>query len=388
MPSSQDPLEQRDDLQSQRRVRLLPLPAWRPLRAISSILLTEIDRRWRAGLRGRAPVSYGWLVVGLGVMGVAQQMVIYSRYDPALSSESAIFPKRVVLPLLLVYLATSLRILRNSTARALVQLRPVVRVDDAQYEAHLRWTLAVPRPDAFLLLALVLSLNIGLYVVQGMTLPLAMAQTLPPEPLAAGFILGTLMMLGWLLLYIVYLCARFSVGLYRLAQKPLLINVLDPYALLPFGRLALQYSLTLVGLILLLVVPLGRPSALDEYLVVILASLGSLLALVIPLWGVHRQMQTAKQEMLAKIHDQFREVQDTLLDGSRFEKAELDDLSERTEKLTRLRKHIWDAPNWPFKTWASTLRAVLAALIPLILVALQEGVKFYVDYLLGPSPGP
>lgn len=351
--------------------------------------LEEARRRWGGGLRERVSSSYWWLVVALGLIGIAQQMVIYSRYDPALGSEStAIFPKRVIMPLLLVYLAASLRVLRKSTARALIQLRPAVRVDDAEYAAHVQWTLRIPRRDTLLLFGAVLALNISLYVIRGSTLPLAMAQTLPPDLGAAALLLGTLILLGWLLLYLVYISARFSVGLYLLAQKSLTINVLDPYALLPFGRLALLYSLTLVGLIMLLVVPLGRPSAFDEYLVLIMASLGSLLALVVPLWGVHRQMQTAKQEMLAKIHEQFREVQDTLLDGTHFEKAELDDLSERTEKLTRLRKLIWDAPNWPFKTWASTLRAVLAALIPLILVALQEGIKFYLDNWLRLSSGP
>ncbi|HXF60636.1 MAG TPA: hypothetical protein VNK95_03400 [Caldilineaceae bacterium] len=315
--------------------------------------------------------------------------MIYSNHDPALSSEpTAIFPRRVVLPFLLVYLAVSLRMLWTDTLAALVQLRPVVQITDAEYDAHMQWTLQIPRRDTLLLFGIILVFNIVVYGVQGVSMPLAMAQTLPRDLPAAAFILGTLILLGWLLVYLVYVSVRYSLGLHRLAQQPLTINVLDPYALLPFGRLALLYSLTLVGLILILIVPLGLPTVFDEYLVVFLATLGSFLALIVPLWGVHRQIQAAKQEVLGKIHQQFREVQDILLDGSYFEKEELDDLSDRTEKLTKLRKLVWDAPNWPFKTWAGVFRAALAALIPVILIVLQEIVKFYIGFLLGSPSGP
>jgi hypothetical protein len=240
----------------------------------------------------------------------------------------------------------------------------------------------------FLIFAINLALSIYLYIVQRISLPLAMEQTLPPDLPAAAFILGTLILLGWLLWYLVYSCVRYSLGLHRLAQQPLAINVLDPYGLLPFGRLAFLYSLTLVGLILILVVPLGMPEVFDEYLVVVLATLGSFWALVGPLWGVRRQIRRAKQAVLERIHDQFREIQDTLLDGTRFEKGELDDLSDRAEKLIKLRALVWDAPNWPFRSSASALRAVVAALFPLLLVVLQEIIKSYTSYWMGRAPSP
>jgi hypothetical protein len=328
-----------------------------------------------------------WLVLGLAVIGIAQQALIYSRHDPLLSDEpTAIFPRRVVMPLLLVYLAASLHILRVNSAAAFVRMRSVVKLDDAAYDQHVRWTLQIPRRDIFLIFAINLALSIYLYIVQRISLPLAMEQTLPADLPAAVFILGTLILLGWLLWYLVYSCVRFSVGLHRLAQQPLAINVLDPYGLLPFGRLAFLYSLTLVGLILILVVPLGMPEVFDEYLVVVLATLGSFWALVGPLWGVRRQIRRAKQAVLERIHDQFKEIQDTLLDGTRFEKEELDDLSGRAEKLVKLRALVWDAPNWPFRSSAGAWRAVLAALFPLLLVVLQEIIQSYTSYWMGRAP--
>jgi hypothetical protein len=166
----------------------------------------------------------------------------------------------------------------------------------------------------------------------------------------------------------------------------LAINVLDPYALLPFGQLALMHSLTLVGLILLIVIPAGLPEFFEEYLVVILVSLGSLWTLVGPLWGVHRQIQRAKRVVLERLHDQFRDIQQTILDGSPFEREELDDLSSRAEKLIKLRTLVWEAPNWPFRTSAGAIRAVLAALTPLSLVVLQELVQSFTNYWMNRPP--
>jgi hypothetical protein len=205
---------------------------------------------------------------------------------------------------------------------------------------------------------------------------------------AAALVLGTLVLLGWLFFYLVFLCVRYSLGLSRLARFSLSINVLDPYALLPFGRLAVLYSATLVGIIMLLILPLGLPEEFVDYISVVLASLGTLWALIGPLWGVHRQIQKAKQDVLERIHDQFREIQGILLDGSRFDKEELDDLSGRAEKLVKLRALVWEAPNWPFRSSAGALRAVLTALTPLLLVVLQEIVKSYTLFWMQGPPIP
>jgi hypothetical protein len=391
MPSSQDRSTAVND---PRRRRLLGFPWFGHRKRWTVATGSSADGRgrwsgWSAALHERMERYTWWLVLGLGIIGIAQQALIYSRHDPLLSDEpTTIFPRRLVLPLLLVYLATSLHVLRGYSAAAFTRLRPVVKLDDAAYEHHMRWALQVPRWHMFLIFAINLALSIYLYIVQRISLPLAMEQTLPSDLPAAAFILGTLILLGWLLWYLVYSCVRYSLGLHRLAQQPLAINVLDPYGLLPFGRLAFLYSLTLVGLILILVVPLGMPEVFDEYLVVVLATLGSFWALVGPLWGVRRQIRRAKQAVLERIHDQFREIQDTLLDGTRFEKGELDDLSDRAEKLIKLRALVWDAPNWPFRSSASALRAVVAALFPLLLVVLQEIIKSYTSYWMGRAPSP
>jgi hypothetical protein len=248
--------------------------------------------------------------------------------------------------------------------------------------------MTIHRWHIVLLFGIALGINLYMYALRKFLLPLGMDQRLPTDVPAAVLVLGALVLLSWLLLWLIYVCVHFSLGLNRLAHQPLAINVLDPYALLPFGRLSLLYSLTLVGLILLLVLPLGLPQAFEDYLVVTLASLGTLWALIGPLWGVHRQIRKAKQIVLERIHDQFRDIQETILDGTPFEKEELDDLSGRAEKLVKLRTLVWEAPNWPFRTSASALRAVLAALLPLLLVALQEIVQSYTSYWMGRSTGP
>jgi hypothetical protein len=352
---------------------------------------------WIAGLRQRLHLRLGqllhvpfWLVIGiLALLGGAQQAYFYLHHNPATSSEPLdIVPRRLVLPFLLVYLATILRILRTQTATALQALRPVVKIEDAVYQGFVQDMLRAPRRDIFVIVMLNAATTLILYVILGIPLPMAMYQTVPSNVAAALFVLTVLILLGCLIYLLVYRCVRYSIGLNRLSKFPLVINVLDPYALLPFGRLALQYSLSLVSLLMVVILPLGMPEKFDEYLLVVLASLGGLWALIGPLWGIHKRIEAEKQLVLQKIHEQFREVQETLLDGTRFEKEELDDLSARAEKLIKLRSLIWDSPNWPFRTSAGYVRAVLAALFPLLLVVLQEIAKTYTNYVIGGPPPP
>jgi hypothetical protein len=361
---------------------------------------TEVKWPWRAWiarlrerlyerLRQRPHIPFWLLLAFFALLGSAQQVYFYLHYNPALSDEPpGIFPRRFVMPFLLVYLALIIRIVGVNTAKALQELRPVVKVTDDVYQEYMQATLRVPRRAIFVIILLNATFTFVLYILLGKSMPMAMQQTAPSNPLAATFVLTVLTLLGCLIYLLVYRCVRFSIGLGRLAKYPLLINVLDPYALLPFGRQALQYSLSIVSLLLVVILPLGMPQEFDEYLLVLLVSLGGLWALLGSLWGIHKRIRAEKQLVLQKIHEQFREVQDILLDGTHFEKEELDDLSARAEKLVKLRSLIWDAPDWPFQTSAGYVRAILAVLLPFLLVALQEITRRIVDYLINRSSVP
>ena len=94
----------------------------------------------------------------------------------------------------------------------------------------------------------------------------------------------------------------------------------DPDGLLPFGGLSLRHSLTVALTVLLLIIPLGRPTEPSEYAVVLLASLASLSALILPLWGVHRQMGKARDAAASRISGELGRCQARLMEESELDR--------------------------------------------------------------------
>ena len=119
--------------------------------------------------------------------------------------------------------------------------------------------------------------------------------------------------LFWLLLSLVYTGIRSSRALSQLAGQPLTVNVFDPEPLLPFGRLSLAQSLTFVGMFLIPLIIMGPPTRQGGGWLVIGLSVLCLLALFVPLWGVHRQIIEAREEVLGRVCGDLMEVQRSLL---------------------------------------------------------------------------
>jgi hypothetical protein len=188
---------------------------------------------------------------------------------------------------------------------------------------------------------------------------------------------------GWAGLCLVASSLRFGRGLGALARQPLTVNVLDNENLLPFGRLSLRHSLTVAATILLFVIPLGAPGDLVEYSVVALASLASLSALVIPLMGVHSQLEKERTKVATRINCQLAECQSRLMSTGDLTHQDLAELSDRADKLVGLRAIIHKSPTWPFRNLSSVVRVVLAAMSPLLYFILNEMIRTYILPIFG-----
>ena len=195
--------------------------------------------------------------------------------------------------------------------------------------------------------------------------------------------IGAYTIFGWAGLALVYSTTRFGFGLGGLAQRPLEVNVFDPDGLLPFGGLSLRHSFTVALTILLLIIPLGRPTQPGEYAVVLLASLASLSALILPLWGVHRQMGKARDEAASRISEELGRSQVRLMEGFELDLTAATELANRTDKLVSLRTTMHKSPSWPFRNASSVVRVSLASLSPLIYFILSEILRAYLLPLLG-----
>jgi hypothetical protein len=287
-------------------------------------------------------------------------------------------PQRLAVPLVFLYILVAMPMLKAFTVEALTQLRPVVRIPEKEYDAFMRRMVCVDlRLDVLLLLASTI-LVVLLLAVLGLPTPMGAGVTyLPAVWWQAGTILLGYSLLGWVLLLLLFSSIRLGSGLGELAQKPLTVNVLDPTHLLPFGHLSLRHSLTLVGLILVLILPLGRPTEMIDYLVIVELSLGSVLSLILPLRGVHTQIRRAKLTVLRHLSDQFFGIQQSIVEDQKLERAELETLSKNATDLDQLRRLILSTPTWPFRNVAATVRAVLTAMSPLLYFLITELMRTY-----------
>ena len=337
---------------------------------------------WTATLLDRIPLPYGLTALLLGVVVLLEQVLEQSLLGPV----ARFFAPHslrlgLAMPVLTVYMVLAIKLLKRSSLPSLAHLRPVVRVDDAAYDAHVRDILYTGRREELLLLLAALALMVVWFVV--LRLPYPMIQNV--RPTNAGQMLLTILaytIFAWAGLTLVENTLRFGRGLRNLARQPLNINALDPGNVLPFGRLSLRHSLTVAATILLFVLPLGAPGSGLEYSILALASLASLSALLLPLWGVHQKMGAGRDQVAASISRELAGCQARLVEKG-ISQADLKEVAERTEKLIELRTTLYRTPTWPFRNAIALTRVVLAALSPLLYFILNEVLRTYVLPVLG-----
>lgn len=289
---------------------------------------------------------------------------------------------RVALPLLSIYMLLANRFLKRQVVACLERLAPAMDIPAQQYDELARKMLKPRRWIEVLLLVASATVVIGFFILMRNPLPIYTSLVVPDTTLAAGFIVIVYIMIGWLGLSLVHTGIQHALALSRLSHQPLKINVFDPENVVPFGSISMLHSLVLAGIIVILFLLLGRPTSFISYLVIILASLGSFLALVLPLLGVYQQMRRAKIQALNNIAEQLLQTQQALMQLKDPFGDGLDEVNSRTSALVNLRKTILESPNWPFRSNTAVARAVVAALSPLIYFILTELVREYIVPLL------
>jgi hypothetical protein len=326
---------------------------------------------WTMTALDRVRMPYAWLIVIWAAGAAVAQALEYMLRDPRFQRSGADVRGGLVYVGLNVYILLYLRLLRRQAMAELTALRPAVQVDDHVYDCQARHALnADRRVEALILLASATLWTLIIVVLSANEL-WAPARARPGGLLILGYVWLSYVLLGWLALTLIYTTIRCARGLGALAHCPLVVNVFDPKNLLPFGRLSLLYSAAPVGLILIPLIGLGRPTQMAGYLITGFAVV-SLLLLFVPLWGVHRQMVRARDAVLGNIHCRLMDAQDLLLSQPEIDAAGLKLLTDRTTIMVNLRKLIVDAPNWPFKSEAAVVRAILATTSPLIYFILNQ----------------
>jgi hypothetical protein len=337
---------------------------------------------WRKAFERLAPYRYPALLIAAVAVVLAGQ-ALEDATDGALRMTRPLESyRRWGLVVLAVYELVIAALVYRTVTGSLRALAGVVRVSDAAYAAYesevrrRTWTV-----DAALL-------SIAVVVVYVLFVYLGLELIPPEEPLSApgpiaAVILGGYVLLGWAGLKLLYVAWRFGRLLGRLSREPLEISVFDNTPLLPFGNVALAVALAPAGVVIILFVVLGAPTTLFGWIVLMLASLASLLALLLPLRGVHRQMSTAKDAALAKVNVRLEQLFQEVTRTRDVVETEAKGLDERAGTLIPLRAAIEKSPTWPFRDTVAFGRAVLIALAPIIYTTLSEIIKIFVIAPLG-----
>lgn len=338
--------------------------------------------QWRMTFLERLSIPYWAVVLGivlLGAISIGLEAMLKLRMPGGWGPEKQQgLIEGIVMLLVVLYIISHLRLIKQVAVKSLVQLRSSVQISDATYERYAaRLICSKGWIELLLLLAAALTVVFFLLPSEGVG---RLPHGQPEEILAIAAILAYYVVGFTSLLNLVYIAIRNARVLGELARQPLTVNVFDPVGLLPFGRLSLAQSLAFVGVFLIPLIIVGAPKQ-GGWLVIGLSVL-SLALLFVPLWGVHQQIIKAREAVLSGLCGDLLEVQGRLLAERSTELAQLQALAARTEALMTFRKHILSGPSWPFRDFGTVIRAVAAAASPLIYLVLNQLIQTYLFPLL------
>jgi hypothetical protein len=330
------------------------------------------------------PLAYPLVLVGVLAVVTAGQWVEDALDSPQFEMLTpAISIPRWTIVVLTLYMLLMLRLIQGTAAQTLRAVRSSVEVDDKTYAGFRRRMERVNwRADAFLGVIAVLFVVL-LFPILRSPLPVVRNPVtneftyLPQEPLNALVVLAAYILVGWAALSLTVNTIQLGYALGDLTQKPLRINVFDTDNVVPLGRLALVLSMAPAGIVVILLAGLGTPTGPLSWFSFLLASVASVLALVLPLRGVHRQMDASKKGALAELNHELSEIHQEMASPTPPDPPRTAHLSNRTSTLVNLRKVVQEGPTWPFQSTVAVSRALLVASAPLIYTFLNELIRIF-----------
>jgi hypothetical protein len=329
-----------------------------------------------------------WFLPLIGGVIVLSGQVLEDLADspPLQMMPPTLLIQRWIVVALVIYLFGIWGVLQRTVEGSLSAVRPIVQIDDAAFHAYeLRMRTLPIRSDLVLLLASA-AVSVTLFAVLRADLLLddpvtGASRKLPSGLVAEVTILAAYTVIGWAFLRLVYAIASLARYLGALTREPLRINVFDTTDLLPFGNIALVLGLAPVGVIAILTIGLGRPTTPVSWSILVEATLATVLALLLPLLGVHRQMSVAKDAAATMLNGRITELYQAVSGPLPTDVEETARLSNSTNSVLQMRKAVQEMKTWPFRDTLAFGRALLLATAPLIYTTLNELIRIF---LIGP----
>jgi hypothetical protein len=290
--------------------------------------------------------------------------------------------RRWTLIVAVVYMLVIARVIDRLVDRSLATLDALIHVDPERFREYMA---RMRRPGVavdVILLAISGVVVVVLFLALRTSLPIDDPVTeapvfLPTNGAGATVVLVQYALVGWAVLTLVWSTVRRARALGELSQEPLEVDVFDTTNVLPLGNIALASALAPAGVIVILLLGFGAPSSPVSWTLLILVTLASLFALLLPLRGIHRQMDAAKEAALSTLNVRLRDSYEQA-SGARPPSAEATtQLNHRVSTLVNLRKTVGEMTTWPFRDTLALGRALLIASAPLIYTVINELIKAF-----------
>jgi hypothetical protein len=342
----------------------------------------------RASVRARAiRLSPVLVLVGAVVLVILGQLAEDLADSAGLQLLAPLYAKgRLTLIVAVVYMLAIGRVIDRMVDRSLATLDALVHVDPERFRDYMA---RMRRPGLavdLILLAISAAVVIVLFLGLKTSLPIDDAVTnaqvfLPANGVGATAILLQYTVVGWAVLALVWSTISRARALGELSLEPLEIDVFDTTNVLPLGNIALATALAPAGLIVILLVGFGAPTMAVSWTLLVLVTLASVFALLLPLRGIHRQMDAAKEAALSTLNVRLRESYEAASGATPPGPEATTQLNHRVSTLVNLRKTVGEMTTWPFRDTLALGRAVLIASAPLIYTIINELITFF---LIGP----
>ena len=323
-----------------------------------------------------------FILVAVAIVAAGQLTEDLIDSQPMQMLPPVFLARRWAIVVLVLYMLVIARVVDRTVQGALPSLERVLLVDAPRF----RWYVARMRPGDVRLNAALLAISAAivlvLFPVLGLDLPVTNDPVtnqpvfLPSSLPETIVILAGYTVVGWAGLSLLYLTDRVGRALGRLTREPLKVDVFDTTNLQPIGNIALAGSLAPAGVIVIMLLGLGRPTTWLSWTILLIAAIASVLALLLPLRGIHRQMSEAKEGVLAQLSARIGRVYQEVSQAP-IGTAEPAGTGERAGTLIALRKTVSEMTTWPFADTVAFGRAVLIASAPLIYTVLSELIRIF-----------
>lgn len=299
------------------------------------------------------PFPYGRLLTGLLLLAVLVPVFYQGVREGEAGNTPALF-----FSLCIAYIIPVFSLITARAREALLELRPILNLDDQEFEARLRrLDSASPRIILFQLGLGTLGAVAHLSLMQG-SLPAWITDIMTSQT-ARVSALGALLV--WVVMTtVVSMLVQQAILFAKLGAREVRISLLSTRKLVPFARVAIMSSLAIIGALALFpLMSVESDMNLSQTLPgAIATSLPLIVIFIIPVWPVHRRIAALKEEELTSLD---RRIENCLGggDGTKLDAAAMEQLAP----LLHYRREIAQVSTWPFDTSAVT-RMMFYLIIP------------------------